>query len=147
MVRTRISIWHLLLPAFWLCCQVAFAQTPRLGTQLYIDGKNITDGMEFELERDDLVRFDAYRLQSASVLNIIGKKGAIRFYGQSFTSNARGEVKAVLFFPKASNTISCTVEYIAENGEPKEVRFVLHPAASSRKERRRSKTGIPDLGR
>ena len=103
--------------------------------------------MEFELERDDLVRFDAYRLQSASTLYFTGKKGGIRFYEQAFPSNARGEVKAILFFPKASNTITCTVNYLAENGEDKEVRFVLHPAGGGRKGRRKSKTGIPISGK
>lgn len=138
----QIRTWRLLLPVFWLCCGSAFAQPLGEGTQLYVDGKNITDKARFELLRDDLVRFDAYGLQGGSTLELQGRKGGgPRFYKQAFQANARGEIKAILFFPKVGSTIIMEASYTAEDGEAKEIRFDLEPTGYSPRGKRRSKTG------
>ena len=103
------------------------AQTEPLGTQLYIDDKNITPRAQFELRRDDLVRFDAYGLAASSSLRLEAKKKGLRFVNETYTANARGEVKAVLHFPKISARITCTAWYTTQNNEPRKIRFFLQP--------------------
>lgn len=132
----------LLLPALWLCWNLGHGQVPRSSTLIYVEGKNVTPRAHFELERDDLVRFDAYGLEPGSALLLEARKGGVKFYTESFPSNDRGEVKAILFFPKAGMSIACKATYKGKNGREKSVRFFLEPAGSSRPKRRRSKTGI-----
>ena len=106
----------MLLTVCLLLLQAASGQVWKKGTLLYLDGKNITGRAKFELKRDDLIRFDAYGLLAGSSLTLEARKNGLKFFNEIYESNARGEIKTILFFPRARTRIKCTVYYTTKNG-------------------------------
>lgn len=120
--RRLILLSVLMMSLLW-----ASAQVRGEGTLLYLDGKNITGRAKFELKNDDLLRFDAYGLLAGSTIRLEAKKNGVRIFGENFESNARGEMKTILFFPKARARIKCTAYYTTKNGRERKINFFLDP--------------------
>lgn len=117
----------LLLSVFLMMLQLASGQVGGRGTLLYLDGKNVTGRAKFELKRDDLIRFDGYGLQAGSSLNLQARKNGVKMYDEIFDANSRGEIKTILFFPKARVRIKCTAYYTTKNGRERKINFFLDP--------------------
>ncbi len=103
------------------------AQTNSEATLLYVDDINVTPRQTFEMHRDDLVRVDAYGLAPLTTFTLEAKRNGLRFFSQTYESNERGEVKAVLIFPKISSKITCTASYTTQNDKSRRIRFFLQP--------------------
>lgn len=120
--------WLLVLLLF-LSFQISLSQDGDRGTLLYMDGKNITQRAHFELKKDDLIRFDAYGLSAGSSITLEARKKGGKFFSESFPSNQRGEMKTILFFPKAKSSIKCTAYYTSKNGKERKIVFFLDPVS------------------
>ena len=102
---------------------------------MYLDGKNVTGRAKFELKRDDLIRFDGYGLLAGSALNLQAKKNGVKFYDENYETNARGEFKTILFFPRIRARIKCTAYYTTKNGRDRKITFFLDPLMTGPKPR------------
>ncbi len=120
----RRLLW---LIALTMSFQWALAQAEVGGTLLYLDGKNITRRAKFELKHDDLIRFDGYGLLAGSSMQLEARKNGVKVYDEVFESNSRGEMKTILFFPKAKSRIKLTAYYTTRNGRERKVSFYLDP--------------------
>jgi hypothetical protein len=127
----KLTRWSVLLVWLLLCRAALPAQTGTVGqtfsSLLFLDGKNLIENKEVELGLDELLNFTAYDLQPNSTLAIKVTGVGFKTFQSDLPTNARGEVKTTLFFPKARTRLTCNVRFMTRNGVEEQVRFYLKP--------------------
>lgn len=130
LVVQKARLW--VCAAFLLCLSCVYAQPARVGQNVgslvYIDGMNVTQSAELKLNRDQILRLEAYDLKPHSTITFRAQKRGLKIFQESYKATHRGDMKAILFFPKANSKIRCTVHYVAENGKKKKLQFGMKPA-------------------
>ena len=126
-LRLHIAMIFMLVLAFG----AAKAQIPQLGQNLaslvYIDGKNVVQDAEFALGRDQLLNLETYDLLPNSEVEVKATSKSSKNYKETFTTNQKGALKKILFFPKAKSTVKCVIQFTTQNGQPKKLKFQLKP--------------------
>ena len=131
-MRSGLISRFVLAAALWIClCGNAFGQTPQIGQNLasliYLDGRNVVENAEFNLQRDQLLCLETYDLLPNSTVELSAVQKGVPHAKKIYQTNEKGAMKDVLFFPKAHVSIRCTVKFQAINGEEKRIVFHLKP--------------------
>jgi hypothetical protein len=121
----------LLLGAILICLAGSlYTQTPHVGQNLaslvYLDGRNILENAQFNLQRDQLLNLETFDLLPNSTVTFTTQNGAASTK-KVYQTDANGAMKDILFFPKARSTIKCVLKFQTINGEEKRVVFHLKP--------------------
>lgn len=121
-----------MIVALWLCLAGrAFSQTPQIGQNLaslvYLDGRNVIEDAEFNLQRDQLLSLETFDLLPNSTVELSTQQNGFPLTKKLYQTNQNGAMKDILFFPKARSSIKCIIKFKTINGEEKRIVFHLKP--------------------
>lgn len=107
------------------------AQTPQIGQNLaslvYLDGRNVVEGAQFNLQKDQLLSLETYDLLPNSSVELSAQQKGIPLTNKTYQTNEKGTMKDILFFPKARAPIRCVLKFQTIDGEEKRLIFHLRP--------------------
>jgi hypothetical protein len=131
MLKTHLSL-RLVIVALWMCLGgFLHAQAPQIGQNLaslvYLDGRNVIENAQFNLQRDQLLSLETYDLQPNSTVELSIQQNGFPLTKKVYQTNEKGAMKDILFFPKAKSSIRCALKFHAINGEEKRIVFHLKP--------------------
>ena len=128
-VQTWMSIF---VAAIFTCLATSlYSQTPQIGQNLaslvYLDGRNVIENAQYNLQRDQLLSLETYDLLPNSSVELSTSQSSGGSTKKVYQTNEKGAMKDILFFPKARSTIRCVIKFKAINGEDKRIVFHLKP--------------------
>jgi hypothetical protein len=131
-MRSRTTSRVLCFGALWMSLALSlYAQTPQIGQNLaslvYLDGRNVIENAQFNLQRDQLLSLETYDLLPNSTVELSTSQASGGSTKKVYQTNEKGAMKDILFFPKARSTIRCVIQFKAINGESKRIVFHLRP--------------------